>query len=214
MTYNERGENVIRIPDECVSKAHDLEEFIKEIYDDIDVRLTGPPEYFAERAIVSPKNALIDSVNKLIRSHVHIQPQLSADECGDDDDAFKYAPELLNKYTPSGCAPHKLYLEERQPIILIRTIDRAIGACNGTRLIINKMYTRCLDCVIIAGEHVGQRVFIPRTLMTSKKNMYAFQLRRWQFPVRPVYDMTISKSQGQSFKKMGVYLPQPVFAHG
>ncbi len=26
--------------------------------------------------------------------------------------------------------------------------------------------------------------------------------------------MTINKSQGQTFKKFGIYLPQPVFSHG
>ena len=40
-------------------------------------------------------------------------------------------------------------------------------------------------------------------------------MRRYQFPVRHAWAMTINKSQGQTFaQKVGVFLPQPVFAHG
>ena len=31
---------------------------------------------------------------------------------------------------------------------------------------------------------------------------------------RPSYDSQISKSQGQTLKSVGVYLPEPVFTHG
>ncbi len=37
---------------------------------------------------------------------------------------------------------------------------------------------------------------------------------RSQFPVIPAFAMTINKSQGQSFDKVGVSLSNPVFAHG
>ncbi len=39
-------------------------------------------------------------------------------------------------------------------------------------------------------------------------------LQRMQFPVRLAYSMTINKSQGQTFDKLGIYLPAPVFSHG
>ena len=37
---------------------------------------------------------------------------------------------------------------------------------------------------------------------------------RTQFPLLPAFAMTINKSQGQSFDKVGVSLDVPVFSHG
>ena len=41
-----------------------------------------------------------------------------------------------------------------------------------------------------------------------------FTLVRKQFPVRLCFAMTINKSQGQSFEKVGLDLQMPVFSHG
>jgi ATP-dependent exoDNAse (exonuclease V) alpha subunit len=41
-----------------------------------------------------------------------------------------------------------------------------------------------------------------------------FKLKRLQFPVLLAFAMTIDKSQGQTLKKVGIYLPKPVFSHG
>ena len=41
-----------------------------------------------------------------------------------------------------------------------------------------------------------------------------FQLVRRQFPVCLAFAMTINKAQGQTIPYMGLYLPNPVFAHG
>ena len=37
---------------------------------------------------------------------------------------------------------------------------------------------------------------------------------RRQFPIRLAFAMTINKAQGQSLKRVGIYLKRPVFAHG
>jgi ATP-dependent DNA helicase PIF1 len=50
--------------------------------------------------------------------------------------------------------------------------------------------------------------------MTSGGTDQPFVLKRRQLPVRLAFAMSINKAQGQTLKRVGIYLPQPVFAHG
>jgi ATP-dependent DNA helicase PIF1 len=47
-----------------------------------------------------------------------------------------------------------------------------------------------------------------------RDEMFPFQFKRKQFPIRLSFAMTINKAQGQTIPNVGVYLPKPVFSHG
>ena len=50
--------------------------------------------------------------------------------------------------------------------------------------------------------------------LNPSESKWLFRMRRRQFPVTLSFAMTINKSQGQSLKKVGLYLEKPVFTHG
>ena len=57
-------------------------------------------------------------------------------------------------------------------------------------------------------------VHLPRIPFKISDKQSPFEWQRRQFPVRPAFAMTINKAQGQSLKRVGVYLDRPCFAHG
>jgi ATP-dependent DNA helicase PIF1 len=101
------------------------------------------------------------------------------------------------------------------PIILLRNIDPANGLCNGTRLVVRGFQRNTIDAEIVVGGHTGKRIFLPRIpLCPSDDEMFPFQFKRKQFPVRLSFTMTVNKAQGQTIPNVSVYLPEPVFSHG
>ena len=173
----------------------------------------------AKHVILTPKNAEALKINSEILNLLPGLPQTytSADLClsllhGDEE--TNYPTEFLNAQTPSGMAPHQLTLKIGAIIMLIRNLDSKRGLCNGTRLTVKFMYTYFVDAEIISGSQIGSRVFIPRIELSPSDTVLPFILKRRQIPVIMAFAMTINKSQGQTFDKVGVYLEEPVFGHG
>ncbi len=98
------------------------------------------------------------------------------------------------------------------PIIAIYKICGQIP--NGTRLRILKLQEHLIEARVITGKHKNKVVYIPRQTVETTPEQYPFILKRKQFPILPVYALTIDKSQGQTVETLGVFLKRQVFSHG
>lgn len=197
---------------------------IKAIVDEIYGSLHhnhGNPEYLRQRAILTPLNEHVEKINREVLDRLpgDLKIYKSCDtlckgsSVGGSDETL-YPTDYLNTLKFSGMPNHELELKEGVPIMLLRNLNPKKGLCNGTRLIVTRCYTFVIEGLIITGNKIGEKVYIPRISMSPADKTIPFKLKRKQFPVAVCYAMTINKSQGQTVKNVGLYLPSPVFSHG
>ena len=207
--------DAIEIPLDLCAKSE--EEIISHVYEGVDHPQNHTnPHWLKERAILTSTNKDVDRLNEIIMSKLPGASTVlvSADTVADQNQATTYPTEFLNSINISGMPPHRMSLKINAPIMLLRNMDPKHGHCNGSRYILTGISQRLLQAKLLSGEHAGATLLIPRILLCPSDTDLPFTLRRRQFPVRPAFCMTINKSQGQSLKCCGLYLPSSVFTHG
>ena len=184
-----RYDDCIELPPEMIASSE--KELIKSVFDDVN-----NVEQLRRRAIVCPKNEDCERINALImakRRHAEVKHSYSADEVVTDVNPMLYPVEFLNSLDPSGVPPHVLTLQRDTPVILLRNIQPKRGLCNGTRPIVKAIFDKVLDCEILTGPRAGAREFIPKIWLTPSDAGLNIPFKRYQFPVRVSYAMTINK---------------------
>jgi hypothetical protein len=208
----------VQIPAECCCPTEDVGDLITIIYGDMQGGAAAMQQQMIQSGILTPKNADTDFINAMATERFPgtAQAYHSADymTVPSSADAALYDTEYLNTLDFSGLPPHTLHLKVGMPIMLLRNINATMGMVNGTRLVVQTMRKWSIQAQIVTGTHIGSSVVIPRIPMAPSDPFNPVAFTRRQLPIRPAFGMTITKSQGQTFKKAGVYLPQPCFGHG
>ncbi len=194
----------IDIPEKCIVSGN----IIDAVFPDMAANVT-------RCAILTPKNETTLRLNDEILERVVGEERfyVSIDKVVTDntEEAESYPLEFLYSQTPSGMPQHVLRLKPGAIIMLLRNLDLRRNLCNGTRLTVHKLHRNVIEADVIG---TGQRVLIPRIKLRPSDASLGFQLERLQFPVRKAWAITIDKSQGQTFDRVGIFLPKPVFSHG
>ncbi|XP_023905994.1 uncharacterized protein LOC112017774 [Quercus suber] len=160
-------------------------------------------KYLEERAILAPTNDVVEDINDYMIDLINVDEEtyLSVDSiCKAStnilDQDVMYPTELLNSLKYPSIPNHKLRLKVGLPIMLLQNLNQGAGLCNGTRLLVTQLSKWVLEAQIISGSHIGDKVFIPRIVLSPSESKWPFVLKRRQFPVSVCFAMTINKSQG------------------
>jgi hypothetical protein len=219
------NDDYIRIPDNLLFSPngpnidYDHEkQLIQAIYPNISNGRFSPLDVLGT-AILTTLNKDVDLMNSLATLLFPGEAkEYLGQDCVPDSDAngvANYPVEYLNSLDPAGLPPYRLQLKVGMPIILLRNVDQKKGLCNGTRLIVQQLLPRVIMATILTGPFAKKMVFIPRVpIVTTDDKSSPIMFKRRQFPIKPAFAISINKSQGQTLKKVGVYLPTPVFTHG
>ncbi len=215
------GEFRVRIPDRyLMAEDQGLEQLIDFVFEGfMDTGDDGrkrymDPQWICSRAILCPRNQDVDEVNKkmLLRFDDDIKVYLSSNWLIEDDENGVYPVELLQGLPHAGMPPHRLTLRVNSAIMLVRNLDAPAGHVNGARYIVKRLSNKLIWALRADGS--GVSLAIPRIDFISDKEKYPFSFKRRQFPVRLAYSITTNKSQGQTLKRAGLWLPVPLFTHG
>ena len=207
--------NKIELPNELCLKGDNINDLISNVFNDIQTNYTKD-NYFTDRAILCTKNNTVHSVNKLILDKLPEDEitYFSRDSSTFDETNAIYPIEFLNSYQTTSLPQHELTLKKNSIIMLTRNINIQEGLCNGTKLIITNLKPHVVEGKVLTGKNINTKVFIPRILFTTKPDVDAIMMQRQQFPIRLAFSITINKAQGQTLKKIGLFVDSPLFAHG
>ena len=213
--------NISQIIHTTTTEETSLKEFVLWCYPEFQgIQDTIP---LHDKAILCVFNEDVAEVNKIAIDLVNVGEEeqricFSADELDQNcKDEFKNTPiEYLHTLEISGFPSHELNLKIGCPVILLRNYNPRIGLCNGTKLIVHRFIEKSgIEFEIVSeGKHKGTIVPLCRIEFTTSETDFPFIMIRRQFPVRLAFAISINKAQGQSLKRVGIYLKRPVFAHG
>jgi len=205
------GEFAINLPQDLLVKSE--KEIMDFVFDEFNDKYTDS-FWLSSRSIICPTNLGVDQLNDKLMEMFPGEGRIYLSHDSVEENEHQYPIEYINSLSSSGMPPHALQLKKHCVIMLLRNLDPANGLCNGTRYIVDQLHDHILDAVIACGPHAGKRLFIPRIPLRPSDNMFPFNMTRKQFPVRPSFAITASKAQGQTLKKIGIYLNQDFFSHG
>jgi hypothetical protein len=182
---------------------------------------TAYARWVADGALLAPTNEVARELSAVVSSRllggaaVTLKSIDGVQDPNSDPD-FLYGDDVLNLHQPNGFPPHKLELRTGDVVTIVRNLDGVLK--NGVRAVVMDVFPNMLRIMVASGkeETIGSVHLLPRIKLIDDRldSGLPVAMFRIQFPVALAWAMTINKAQGQTMKRVGLYLQTQCFSHG
>ncbi|KAJ9547568.1 hypothetical protein OSB04_020111 [Centaurea solstitialis] len=176
--YDDVTNELLQLPHDIFQETigNPIEAIIEMIYPSLMENCSNP-SYITERAILTPKNDMVQDSNEFIidmllgegKTYLSSNKICKGSVQTNDEDLL-YPTEFLKSLRFNGIPNHEIQLKVGAPIMLLRNINQIEELCNGTRLIVTVLGTWSVHGDIISGTNKGKRVTIPRIIMSLNES--------------------------------------------
>lgn len=191
---------------------------VKDIY---DKRIINSPclstlaNYYANRIILAVLNTTCMKVNHSILQSIRGNEIIFKSNDSVDSFRKKIPQEKLNAFNPPSLPPHILRIKIGMPVMVLRTINKVRGLINGARGIVTGVRPNCVQIQLVTGPFKGTYANVFRITLYSDLFDGIPAMKRYQFPIKAGWCITINKAQGTTMDYVGIMLnDSEVFAHG
>ncbi|GFU04745.1 ATP-dependent DNA helicase [Trichonephila clavipes] len=124
----------------------------------------------------------------------------SIDTVVDENEAMNFPTAFFNSLDIPGMPPYNLQFKIGSPVILLRNLN-PLRLCNDARLVIKRITGKVLQTTILIGKFKVKVVLLPRVPLIQSESL--IPLKKFQFPIRLTFVMTINKYQGETIYVCG-----------
>lgn len=132
----EHSDSQIQIPSTLCELVDNFTALRDRIYPDLQTIETKTPEWFKERAILSPRNDNVTDINNSLLKTIHSPGRTykSIDTVVHTEDTVNYPVEFLNTLEPPGIPQHELHLKIGAPIMFVTSVPLNYAMAPASRL--------------------------------------------------------------------------------
>jgi PIF1-like helicase len=194
-------------------------EFISEVFPPA-IFNSAEPMAITKHVILASRNDAVDRLNtactKLMPADSPSRTYLSTNVAGEHDrynpENAIYSAQNMQNTNNADIPHHSLTLTVGMPVMYMQNTDVSNGLANGAMMVVTRLDSDIVWCLVNSRHGVLETPIIPTEFEFDNNNGYRF--KRTQLPLRVAFAVTIHRSQGGTYNKVGLHSIHQIWYHG